>query len=153
MGRPPRQRHAGHLLRRRQRLVLQHPPIALVSRHRRANETGEGKGAGKIINCPLPAGSGRAEIVAAFREQLLPAAEAFHPDLVLISAGFDSRINDPLGQFLLTDTDFRELTGLLLDIAAKYSNGRLVSILEGGYNLEGLALAAEAHVRALTGDV
>jgi acetoin utilization deacetylase AcuC-like enzyme len=118
-----------------------------------ANETGEGKGTGKIINCPLPAGSGRAELAAAFREQLLPAAEAFHPDLVLISAGFDSRINDPLGQFRLTDTDFKELTGLLLDIAAKHSNGRLVSILEGGYNLEGLALAAEAHVRALTGDV
>jgi acetoin utilization deacetylase AcuC-like enzyme len=118
-----------------------------------ANETGEGKGTGKIINCPLPAGSGRAELAAAFREQLLPAAEAFHPDLVLISAGFDSRINDPLGQFRLTDNDFKELTGLLLDIAAKHSNGRLVSILEGGYNLEGLALAAEAHVRALTGDV
>jgi acetoin utilization deacetylase AcuC-like enzyme len=117
------------------------------------NEIGEGKGAGKIINCPLPAGSGRAEIVSAFREQLLPAAEAFHPDLVLISAGFDSRQNDPLGQFRLTDPDFKDLTGMLLDIAGKYSNGRLVSVLEGGYNLEGLALAAEAHVRALAGDL
>ena len=117
------------------------------------DETGDGKGAGKIINCPLPAGSGRAEIVSAFREQLLPAAEAFHPDLVLISAGFDSRQNDPLGQFRLTDSDFKDLTGMLLGIAGKYSNGRLVSVLEGGYNLEGLALAAEAHVRALAGDV
>ena len=117
------------------------------------DETGEGKGAGKIINCPLPAGSGRAEIVGAFRDQLLPAAAAFQPDLVLISAGFDSRQNDPLGQFRLTDKDFKELTGLLLDIANKYCHGRLVSVLEGGYNLEGLALASEAHVRALTGDV
>jgi len=117
------------------------------------NETGEGKGAGRIINCPLPAGSGRAEIVGAFRDQLLPAAVAFQPDLVFISAGFDSRINDPLGQFVLTDADFKELTGMLLDLAAKYCNGRLVSVLEGGYNLEGLAFAAEAHVRALMGDV
>jgi acetoin utilization deacetylase AcuC-like enzyme len=116
-------------------------------------ETGEGKGAGKIINCPLPAGSGRAEIAGAFREQLLPAASAFQPDLVMISAGFDSRVDDPLGQFLLTDADFRELTGMLLELAAKYCHGRLVSVLEGGYNLEGLAMAAEAHVRALTGDV
>jgi acetoin utilization deacetylase AcuC-like enzyme len=59
-----------------------------------------------------------------------------HPDLVLISAGFDSRMNDPLGRFRLTDTEVKELAGLLLDIAAKYSNGRLVSILEGGYNLD-----------------
>jgi len=117
------------------------------------NETGEGAGAGKIINCPFSAGSGRAEIAGAFREQLLPAAKAFQPDLVLISAGFDSRINDPLGHFLLTDADFRELTALLLDLAAKFCDGRLVSVLEGGYNLEGLALASEAHVRALMGDI
>ena len=117
------------------------------------NETGEGDGAGKIINCPLPAGSGHSEIVGAFRDLLLPAAKAFHPDLVMISAGFDSRINDPLGHFLLTDADFRKLTALLLDVAENCCNGRLVSVLEGGYNLEGLALAAEAHVRALMGDV
>jgi acetoin utilization deacetylase AcuC-like enzyme len=117
------------------------------------NETGEGAGAGKTINCPFAAGSGRAEIAGAFREQLLPAARALQPDLVLISAGFDSRINDPLGNFLLTDADFRELSGLLLDLAAEFCDGRLVSVLEGGYNLEGLALAAEAHVRALMGDI
>ena len=117
------------------------------------NERGEGRGEGKIINCPLPAGSGRTEITNAFQTQLLPSVEAFRPDLVLISAGFDSRQNDPLGHFLLTDKDFNSLTGILLDVAAKYCNGRLVSVLEGGYNLEGLALAAEAHVRALTGDV
>jgi acetoin utilization deacetylase AcuC-like enzyme len=117
------------------------------------SETGEGAGAGKTINCPFPAGSGRAEIAGAFRDQLLPAVGEFHPDLVMISAGFDSRINDPLGQFRLADSDFRELTAVLLDVAAKFCNGRLISVLEGGYNLEGLALAAESHVRALTGDV
>lgn len=117
------------------------------------DETGEGKGEGKILNCPLSAGAGHAEIAGAFKDVLLPAAKAFQPDLVLISAGFDSRINDPLGHFLLTDADFRELTGVMLDIAEKFSDGRLVSVLEGGYNLEGLALASEAHVRALMGDV
>ena len=118
-----------------------------------AAETGEGAGAGKTINCPFPGGTDGALIMNAFRERLLPAAENFRPDLVLISAGFDSRLGDPLGQFLLTDHDFEDLTALLLDIAEKHSGGRLVSVLEGGYNLEGLALAAEAHVRALLGKI
>jgi acetoin utilization deacetylase AcuC-like enzyme len=117
-----------------------------------SSETGAGAGAGRIINCPFSAGSGRAEIAGAFRDQLIPAASAFQPDLVLISAGFDSRIDDPLGQFLLTDADFCELTAMLLDLAAKFCDDRLVSILEGGYNLQGLALASEAHVRTLMGD-
>jgi acetoin utilization deacetylase AcuC-like enzyme len=117
------------------------------------DETGKGAGEGKTINCPLPAGSGRAEVVGAFRQQLLPAAEQFQPDLVLLSAGFDSRMNDPLGHFRLSDADFSELTEIMLDIAAKYCDGRLVSVLEGGYNLEGLAMASEAHVRALCGAI
>ena len=112
-------------------------------------ETGVGPGAGKTINCPLPAGSGQAEILGAFRELLVPAAAAFHPDLILLSAGFDSRIHDPLGQFLLTDDDFRELTRLMLELAETHCAGRLVSVLEGGYNLEGLARASQAHVEAL----
>jgi acetoin utilization deacetylase AcuC-like enzyme len=116
-----------------------------------ANEQGEEGGEGKTINCPLPSGTGREEIFAAFRGKLVPALENFHPDLVLISAGFDSRIGDPLGQFRLTDADFAELTLQMMDAADRFCNGRLVSVLEGGYNLEGLASAAEAHVRALTG--
>jgi acetoin utilization deacetylase AcuC-like enzyme len=116
-----------------------------------ASEEGEGRGAGKTINCPLPAGSGRAQILGAFEQCLLPAAKEFQPDLILLSAGFDSRIGDPLGLFLLTDEDFRDLTRLMADLAAEYCGGRLVSVLEGGYSLEGLALAAEAHVRALLG--
>jgi acetoin utilization deacetylase AcuC-like enzyme len=114
-----------------------------------ATETGTGPGAGLTINCPFPAGSGRKEIVGAFREKLLPAAQAFRPDLVLVSAGFDSRIDDPLGSFKLTDEDFAELTGIVKEIAAKHCGGRLVSTLEGGYNLVGLASAAASHVRAL----
>ncbi len=116
-----------------------------------ASERGAGKGQGKIINCPFPAGTGPDQIVSAFKTRLLPAAREFQPDFILISAGFDSRINDPLGQFLLTDDAFRELTGMITDLAAEYCDGRLVSVLEGGYSLEGLAMASEAHVRGLIG--
>ncbi len=116
-----------------------------------ASETGEGGGAGKTINCPLPAGTGSAKIFTAFQDLLVPVAEAFRPDLILISAGFDSRVGDPLGQFLLTDDDFRHLTAMMTDLAAKHCGSRLVSVLEGGYNLRGLALATESHVRGLLG--
>ena len=117
-----------------------------------ANECGEGSGAGLTLNCPLPAGSGEREIFLAFRELLLPAIGRFHPDLILISAGFDSRVNDPLGQFTLQDSDFAALTQVLLDAAESTAHGRVISVLEGGLlGLSGLASAAEAHVRALTG--
>jgi acetoin utilization deacetylase AcuC-like enzyme len=114
-----------------------------------ADETGDGKGNGKIFNHPLPAGSGQAEIGGAFRETLLPALEKFRPELILVSAGFDSRAGDPLGHFRLTDADFAELTRLLRDAADRFSQGRLVSLLEGGYNLRGLGPAVRAHVSEL----
>jgi acetoin utilization deacetylase AcuC-like enzyme len=114
-----------------------------------ANETGEGKGKNCTMNFPFPAGSGRKEIVGAFQNALLHAADQFKPDLVFISAGFDSRFEDPLGQFTLSDQDFVDLTKVMLEIADKHAGGRLVSVLEGGYNLTGLASAAAAHVRAL----
>ncbi|MFM8708991.1 MAG: histone deacetylase [Planctomycetia bacterium] len=113
------------------------------------DETGKGAGAGLIMNRPFAAGAGRKEIVGAFRDELVPAADAFRPDLVLVSAGFDSRIGDPLGGFRLTDDDFAELTRIVQGIAAKHCGGRLVSTLEGGYALDGLAAAVAAHVGAL----
>jgi acetoin utilization deacetylase AcuC-like enzyme len=82
----------------------------------------------------------------------MPAAEAFRPDFVIVSAGFDSRHDDPLGRFQLKDGDFRELTSLMMEIADRWAGGRLLSVLEGGYNLHGLAAAATAHVEALRGD-
>jgi acetoin utilization deacetylase AcuC-like enzyme len=116
----------------------------------REDEIGEGAGRGTTLNCPLPAGAGRKEIVEeAFRAKLLPAAARFKPDLVLVSAGFDSRAGDPLGGFLLSDEDFADLTRLVLAIAREHARGRLVSVLEGGYALDGLASASAAHVRAL----
>ena len=114
-----------------------------------ASETGYGAGQGTTMNRPFPAGSGRAQIVTAFSEDLRRSSDAFKPDLVLISAGFDSRAGDPLGGFTLSDADFADLTRLMLDIAGEHANGRLVSVLEGGYNLSGLASATAAHVTAL----
>jgi acetoin utilization deacetylase AcuC-like enzyme len=114
-----------------------------------ANETGEGKGEGCIMNFPFAAGSGRAEILGVFQENLRRAADAFKPDLVFVSAGFDSRAGDPLGQFTLSDVDFTDLTKIVLEIAGTHAKGRLISVLEGGYNLTGLEAAVGAHVRAL----
>jgi acetoin utilization deacetylase AcuC-like enzyme len=114
-----------------------------------ADERGSGPGRGFTINCPVPAGAGRSEIFEAFDQKLQPVVEKFQPELILISAGFDSRIGDPLGALTMTDEDFAELTRLLTDWADRFAAGRLVSALEGGYDLGGLASAAVAHVRAL----
>ena len=114
-----------------------------------ASETGEGDGKGTTLNCPLPAGSGRREIFACFEKQLLPAMEVFKPEMIFISAGFDSREKDPLGKFTLKDADFRELTLMMRELADKFASGRIVSVLEGGYHLDGLASAATAHCSAL----
>jgi len=116
-----------------------------------ANETGAGKGLGTTLNLPFPARTGMSDIGAAFTDRLLPAIDKFKPDLILISAGFDSRIDDPLGQFRLSDEDFIALTKLLLESAATHCQNRLVSVLEGGYNLKGLASAVTAHVQTLGG--
>ncbi len=115
------------------------------------DETGSGPGRGTTLNCPFPAGSGRREILGAFRRKLLPAMEWFRPALVLISAGFDSRRGDPLGRFRLHDGDFRELTETVLEIAERWAQGRVVSVLEGGYSLQGMPSAAAAHLRGLMG--
>lgn len=113
-------------------------------------ETGAGAGAGTTLNRPLPAGAGGKEVLAAFENDLAPAMKVFRPALVVVSAGFDSRAADPLGHLRLTDDDFAQLTRLVLAIAAEHAHGRLVSVLEGGYNIPGLVSAACAHVRALT---
>jgi len=114
-----------------------------------ARETGAGKGTGATMNRPFAAGAGRQEVFGVFKEDLRRAADEFKPELVLISAGFDSRIGDPLGGFTLEDQDFADLTKVMIEIAGQHAEGRLVSVLEGGYNLSGLGAAATAHVKAL----
>lgn len=115
------------------------------------SERGEGRAEGTTINRPFRAGSGAEEILGAFRDHLVPSIREFRPDLILISAGFDSRIGDPLGHFRLTDRDFHDLTEMVLEAACHVCDGRVVSVLEGGYSLDGLARAASSHVLALTG--
>jgi acetoin utilization deacetylase AcuC-like enzyme len=117
----------------------------------RADETGEGRGAGTTMNFPFPAGSGRAQILGVVQNSLMPAAVTFRPELLLISAGFDSRIGDLLGQFTLTDDDFADLTRAVMEMAECHAAGRVVSLLEGGYHLSGLASAATRHVEKLAG--
>jgi acetoin utilization deacetylase AcuC-like enzyme len=114
-----------------------------------AEETGRGKGRGTKINVPLPAGSGDAEYVKAFREKLVPAALAFWPDFVLISAGFDAHDKDPLGGMRVTEQGYAELTRIVRRIAGQCCRGRVVSVLEGGYRLESLSSSVEAHLRVL----
>ena len=112
-------------------------------------EIGIGDGAGTTLNCPFPRGAGRREILGAFETVLARAQAAFKPELVIISAGFDSRIDDPLGGFRLTDQDFADLTHVMTTLADDTASGRVISVLEGGYNLTGLGKAATAHIKAL----
>jgi acetoin utilization deacetylase AcuC-like enzyme len=114
-----------------------------------AEETGSGSGRGTTLNLPFPARTGIRSLGAAFTDRILTAIDRFKPDILFISAGFDSRIGDPLGQFQLTDEDFVLLTRHLLESARTHCQGRLVSVLEGGYNLAGLASAVTAHVGEL----
>ena len=106
-------------------------------------------GAGNIVNAPLSAGDGGEAFKEAMRERILPELEGFEPDLVIISAGFDAHWRDPLANINLTEADFDWATAQLLDVADRHAGGRLVSLLEGGYDLQGLAFSAAAHVRRL----
>ena len=107
------------------------------------------RGVGNIFNAPLAPGSGSDAFRAVFREWLLPALDAFGPELVLISAGFDAHLRDPLAQLALVEDDYAWITGELGQIAARHAAGRIVSTLEGGYDLRALARSAAAHLRAL----
>jgi acetoin utilization deacetylase AcuC-like enzyme len=115
----------------------------------RADERGAGAGVGWTLNVPLPAGSGDAEYEQAFSRQLIPAAHQFQPDFVLISAGFDAHQDDLLGSMQVTSEGFARLTTMVKQIADQHCHGRLVSVLEGGYDLTGLAASVTGHVRAL----
>lgn len=114
-----------------------------------AHRVGSGEGKGYNINVPLPKRATDQDILTAFRDVLMPAAEKFQPNIVLVSAGFDSRVDDRLGTFQITDDGFSKLTAMVMDIAQRHSESRIVSLLEGGYNTKGLAMAVETHLREL----
>jgi acetoin utilization deacetylase AcuC-like enzyme len=102
-----------------------------------------------VVNAPLAAGDGAAEFRAAFNDRILPALDSFAPDLLLISAGFDAHRRDPLAGLDLDESDFAWVTMALAGIARRHAGGRIVSTLEGGYDLTALAASAAAHVRVL----
>ncbi len=114
-----------------------------------AERTGAGAGIGFTANNPLACGATDDQVLAIYRDKLVPVADRFRPDFVLVSAGFDSRVDDLLGCFAFTDDAYRRMTGIVADIARRHCGARLVSCLEGGYNLPGLASAATVHTQAL----
>ncbi|MFI5404079.1 MAG: histone deacetylase, partial [Planctomycetota bacterium] len=114
-----------------------------------ARERGRGAGVGATLNCPQEPGSGDREWLGAFEGTVLPAVEAFRPELVIVSAGFDAHERDPLAQTRLSTAAFRTMTESVLEVARKCCRGRVVTLLEGGYDLEALADCVEAHVGAL----
>lgn len=114
-------------------------------------EVGRGAGEGFTMNAALPPGLGDGDYRLIFEEALRPVAETFAPDLVLVSAGFDAHRDDPLGDQLLTDEGFATLTGVVRDIAQTSCDGRLILLLEGGYDLGALARSAKACVEVMSG--
>jgi acetoin utilization deacetylase AcuC-like enzyme len=110
-----------------------------------ANETG----AGNIFNAPLKAGDGSYEFRSAMDNIIFPALNLHQPDLIIISAGFDAHRNDPLGSLQLTEEDFAWATLKIMEIAETHADSRVVSVLEGGYDLQGLAASVAVHIQTL----
>jgi acetoin utilization deacetylase AcuC-like enzyme len=126
------------------------PSVLYCSTHQMPLYPGTGApnetGAGNIVNAPLSPQTGSEVFRDAFLSRVLPAVNGFAPDLIIISAGFDAHHRDPLAEINLTEDDFDWATGQLMDSASRHADGRLVSLLEGGYDLQGLAFSVAAHV-------
>lgn len=140
-----------------QEMFYDDPRVAFLSIHRypfypgtgAADETGTGRGLGLTRNIPLPQGTTRSQYHAAFRAGLEALADRSRPELVLISAGFDAHAEDPVGSLGLEVEDFVELTRAIVDVAETHADGRIVSVLEGGYNVPILAGCVAEHIKAL----
>src|SRR5690606_9981261 len=129
------------------------PSVLYCSTHQMPLYPGTGAasetGAGNIVNVPLGPGAGSHEFREAMDVLLLPRVEEFRPDLIIISAGFDAHHRDPLAELKLTEDDFSWATGKLMESAGRWCGNRVVSLLEGGYDLQGLALSTAAHLSRL----
>jgi len=141
-----------------QEIFYSDPSVFYFSTHQSPLYPGTGKkeerglndAFGTILNCPIsPNNNSRIEVLNAFKEQLVPRMREFKPELVFISAGFDAHERDPLGGLNLTDDDFSHLTQIAKEIAQEHAEGKLISALEGGYDLQAIASAAKAHVECL----
>jgi acetoin utilization deacetylase AcuC-like enzyme len=128
------------------------PRVLFISSHQfpfypgtgAADETGHGAGKGFTLNIPLAAGAGDAQYEEVYRETVRPALEAFHPEVLLISAGFDTWVHDPLAGMRVTEEGFRRIFGILRDAAAATCGSRVMLLTEGGYDLPGLTAGIEA---------
>lgn len=136
-----------------QDIFYEDPDVLYCSTHQMPLYPGTGAkdetGVGNIVNAPLRPYAESHNFREAVIARILPALENFRPDLVLVSAGFDAHHRDPLAQINLVGDDFDWITGRLMDIAGKHAGNRLVSVLEGGYDLEGLAESAGLHIARL----
>jgi len=112
-------------------------------------ERGRGKGLNYTLNIPMRAGTEEGAYVEAFTNEILPALDGFRPELVIISAGFDAHKDDPLANINLTEESFARFTSMVMERADALSHGKIVSVLEGGYNLQALSRSVEVHVRTL----
>ena len=113
-------------------------------------ERGTGPGIDSIINCPMPAGAGNAEYIQAFEQRILPAMGSFQPEFVLISAGFDAHYRDPLANIRLDTAFYRWMSLRIMEVADQYADGRLISLLEGGYHHQALAECIATHLHTLS---
>jgi acetoin utilization deacetylase AcuC-like enzyme len=129
------------------------PSLFYASTHQYPLYPGTGSrgetGAGNIVNVPLPPMAGSREFRLGVTREILPALDAFRPEMVMISAGFDAHKSDPLAQLLLDEADYTWITERSLEIARQHAGGRVVSTLEGGYDLAALGASAAAHLRVL----
>jgi acetoin utilization deacetylase AcuC-like enzyme len=112
-------------------------------------ETGIGRGQGYTLNCPMPAGSTDGDYTRIFHEKILPKIENFKPEFIIISSGFDAHQDDPLGGMRLSTEFFGWMTERIAELANKHCAGRIISVLEGGYNLDRLPLCIEQHLLRL----
>jgi acetoin utilization deacetylase AcuC-like enzyme len=138
--------------------IFEHDPrVLFLSSHQSPLYPDSGqldeRGDGNVFNAPLPPGTGSDRFRAAWRDRLLPALDDFRPQLVFVSAGFDAHWRDPLAQMQLQAEDYAWVTHELAAIAGRHAGGRIVSMLEGGYDLQALAECSVAHVAALSGMV
>jgi len=134
------------------------PSVLYVSTHQypyypgtgAASERGEGRGKGTVVNCPMRAGATDSAYELAFMERIIPALEAYAPEVILISAGFDAHRDDPLAEINLSTAAFSWMSERVLEIADHRAGGRVISLLEGGYNLTRLGDCVAAHLIELT---
>ncbi len=141
-----------------QEIFYSDPSVLYISLHQyplwpgtgAAHETGTDEGEGFTLNCPMKPGSGETAYLEAFRESVIPKINKFEPQILILSAGFDAHKADPLANISLTERSFELMTTMIREVAERHCAGRIVSVLEGGYDLDALAGSVEAHLSALS---